>query len=218
MRNIVSFFLVLVGFSQARAFTLEPSVSMTALNTYHVSNIDAEYDLSGALIRVEALFDFGDMAELYDSKFFWGAGFGYGSFKGDLENASMASASLAASAKFDAYLPYLILGYSTTDFVIKLMATPYIQLREKEGVTDGDEKYGYGGGLEVGYKLYEYLSIHLGYHYYMFGKGKNSSTGLSGSLANDVDLKFVTAGVSFPFSFSGMSPYGGSSRSSRGRY
>jgi opacity protein-like surface antigen len=130
----------------------------------------------------------------------------------------MASSTLPVTGKFNTLIPYGLLGFATSDFVFKIMATPYVQINEAEGVTDGDQKYGYGGGAELGYKLFESVSLNVGYHYYTFAKGKNNSTGLSGSLANPVSLQFLTVGLSFPFNFNSIgSDYGGtSSRRYRG--
>jgi hypothetical protein len=66
----------------AQAFVLEPSASMTLLNKYYIENVDAEYELSGALFRLEGLFDFGDPLFAESTRYFWGAGFGYGAFEG----------------------------------------------------------------------------------------------------------------------------------------
>lgn len=210
--RLLLFSFVLFFISLAQAFTLEPSASITAANSYSVANIEAEYELSGGIYRIDSLFDFGDALLLDRPRYFWGLSLGYGSFKGDLNNASLASASLASSAQFDLYVPYFILGLSFSEMSFKLLLTPHIHIRETKGVTQGDEKYGYGGGLEIGYKAYEHLSLNIGYHYYMCDRGKNSSTGQSGTLANDVTLSFVTVGLSFPFRFDGMgrtpeSPY-----------
>lgn len=194
------------------AWTLEPSAAMTAANTYKLANIDAEYDLSGALFRIDGLFDFGEPLILDTHRYYWGFSLAYGSLEGDLKDPSMASASLASTANFQLYIPYFILGMTLSDVSVKLLLTPHIHIRETEGVTQGDEKYGYGGGLEIGYKAFENLSLNIGYHYYMCDRGKNSSTGQSGTLTNDVTLSFITAGLSFPLSFNSMggatdSPY-----------
>ena len=177
---------------------------MTTANSYSIANIEAEYELSGALFRLEGLFDFGYPMPMDTIRYFWGAGLGYGSFNGDLEDMSLASASLASTSSFDVYVPYFVLGMAFSDISLKLLMTPYVHIRETEGVAEGDEKYGIGGGIEMGYKVFEYLSLNVGYHLYMCDRGKNNSTGLSGTLANDVTLRFLTVGLSVPFTFNSV--------------
>lgn len=218
MRRILFFLSVLVSHSEVFAFTVEPSAAVTTLNKYQVENINADYELSGAFFRLDTLFDFGDPLFMDSTRYFWGAGLAYGSFRGDLEDPTMASATLPVTGKFNTYVPSLILGLEMSGLVFKLSASPFVQIDEDEGVTQGDKKYGYGGGLEIGYRLFEYMSLNVGYNYYTFSKGKNSSTGLSGSLANPVSLQFLTVGASFPFNFNSIgegSYRGSSSRSSR---
>jgi hypothetical protein len=195
--------LLLIGLMmsvKAQAFTLEPSASLTLLNQYKIDNLNATYDLQGALFRIDGLFNFGEDLITSDH-FFWGVGFNYGVLNGDLHDSSLASPTLPNSVRFNTYIPQAILGWAISNCTIKLLVSPFTYLKEQEGVNEGDEKYGYGGGLELGYKIFENVALNAGYQYYSFSKGKNKSTGLSGSLANPVKMNFFTFGVSFPFSF-----------------
>lgn len=198
MRLLTSITLILFS-SAALANPYRPSVKYFAPgSSYKIKNMDANYKLSGFGLDLDYLFGENALLSPDDVNLRWGLGLGYRQVSGKLQQAVFATIPLPEKLSLSLYSARLLLGmtYASFNFEIPLQMG---LTTENSGVNQGDQKYGYSYGFHLDYEVMSNMTIGLSYDRYALIKGKNKSTGKSGSLANPVDMGLIGILLAFPF-------------------
>lgn len=193
--------ILFVHFTPAFASILEPKVLFPLTNTYKVNDLNAEYKINGVFLELNALLNFESTSPW---KPYWGVGLNYGGFSGNISDPRVITAITSNDVKYDIYIPHLILGVWINDLSLKTTLSPFVYLHDQSEFHRGDEKYGFGGSAELGYNLTKYFMANVGIHYYVFDRGKNTSTGDSGALTYKANQQTFFVGLSFMIDMSSL--------------